>query len=206
MLYRSRIEGVPCHLEARTPYEAYIAWLRNQDLGASERYWRQVLAGSQGAPPIAQLGGMRPGSRDRFDHGEHERIVPADVAARVRRFAQEQRVTLNTVVLGAWAILLGAELGTEDLVVGAVVSGRDGGVAGIEGIVGLLINTVPVRIRIQPDKLAGLWLADLHRDQLERREFEHCPLTEIHGWSGIPRRQSMFESIFIFENHYVFNE
>ncbi len=206
MLYRSRVEGVPCQLEARAPYEEYITWLRNQDLGAPEKYWRQVLVGSQCAPPIAQLGGLRPGGRDRFDHGEHEQIVPADIAAQVRRVAQEQRVTLNTVVLGAWAILLGAELGTEDLVVGTVVSGRDADVAGIEGMVGLLINTVPVRMRIHPDKPVGSWLADLHRDQLNRREFEHCPLTEIHGWSGIPRRQPMFESIFIFENHYGFND
>jgi len=206
MLYRSRIEGVPCHLEARTPYEEYIAWLRSQDLSGSERYWRQTLTGSRSAPPIAQLGGMRLGCREGSDHGERERIVPTNIAARVRRVAQEQRVTLNTVVLGAWAILLGAELGTEDLVVGTVVSGREASVPGIEGMVGLLINTVPVRMHIRPDKPVGSWLADLHRDQLQRREFEYCPLTEIHGWSGIPRGQPMFESIFIFENHYGFNE
>ena len=206
MLYRSRVENVPCHLEARTPYEAYITWLRDRDLGASEKYWRQALAGCQGVPSLAPLGEMRVRGRDESDYGEHERIVPAEVAARVQRVAQEQRVTLNTIALGAWAILLGAELGTDDLVVGTVVSGRDADVAGIEGMVGLLINTIPVRMRIQPDQPVGLWLADLHRDQLNRREFEHCPLTEIHGWSGIPRRQPMFESVFIFENHYGFND
>jgi surfactin family lipopeptide synthetase C len=205
-LYRSRIEGVPCHLETRIPYEAYIAWLRNQDLGAAERYWRQVLSGVPSAPPIAQLGGLGPDGPGRAGFGEHERIVPTDLAIRVRRVAQEQRVTLNTVVLGAWAVLLGAGLNAEDLVVGTVVSGREAGVEGIAGMVGLLINTVPVRMRIQPDKPVGSWLADLHRDQLQRREFEYCALTDVHGWSGVPRREPMFESIFIFENHHGFNE
>jgi amino acid adenylation domain-containing protein len=201
LIYRSLVDGVPWHLEHARPYADYVAWLRDQDVGAAERYWRGALADLDGAPALSRLGGGVNGSRRRFEYAEHERTAPRALADQIRRTARERRITLNTVVLGAWAILLGAELATDDLVVGAVVSGRDVPIDRVETVVGLCINTVPLRIRIRPDRPVGQWLDDLQGEQLELRDFQHCALTDVQGWSGVPRGQPLFESIFIFENH-----
>jgi amino acid adenylation domain-containing protein len=197
-LYRSYVDGVPCRLDAARPYGEYIAWLRTQDRRAAEVYWRRALEGLETAPSLTRLGGT---SERVSRFAELETGVPPDVAERLARTTRELRVTQNVAVLGAWAVVLGAELGVTDLVVGAVVSGRDASLARIDSVVGLCINTVPVRVRIRPDAAIGRWLADLHAEQLELREHQHSALTDVHGWSGLPRGRPLFESVFIFENH-----
>jgi len=201
-LYRRAVDGVPCRLADARPFGDYVAWLHEQDRAAAESYWRSALHGVEEPPPLALLGSGRAahGPR-RFEFAEHERAVPPAVDARVRALARERRITTNVAVLGAWAAVLGAELRTDDLVVGAVVSGRDAPLERVDTVVGLCINTVPVRVRIEPEQPVAAWLAGLHREQLESRDFQHCALTDVHGWSGVPRGRPLFESVFIFENH-----
>jgi amino acid adenylation domain-containing protein len=200
-VYRGLVDGVPCRLDPARAYHEYISWLRDQDQGSAERHWRKALDGYEGVAPLARLGGRARVAERRWSFAEHERIVPAEISAPLRQVARAQRVTLNTAVLGAWAVLLGQELGTDDIVIGAVVSGREAAIEGIERMVGLCINTVPVRARPMPDSPVGAWLGELQSELVELRRFEHCPLTDVHGWSALPRGQALFESIFIFENH-----
>ena len=199
--YRSLVDGVPCTFEPPRPYHEFVAWLRDQDLVEAERFWRDTIGDYEGAPPLARLGGRTASGPRAWSYAEHERVVPAEIAGPLRRVARAKRVTLNTAVLGAWGALLGQELGTDDLVIGAVVSGREGAGDGIERVVGLCINTVPVRVRLPADRPVGSWLVDLQAELVDLRRFEYCPLTDVHGWSGVPRGQPLFESIFIFENH-----
>ena len=197
-LYKGFAEDAPARLDEPPEFGDYVAWVGEQDPAAAERYWRRQLGDHEGAPPVARRFG---GHGRAHDHRELElALTPAESAA-ARERARAERVTLNTVVLGAWALVLGAELGTDDIVVGTVVSGREAPVAGMESMVGLCINTVPVRICVASDLPAGAWLAELHVRQLEQREYQHCALTAVHGWSGTPRGRPLFESIFIFENH-----
>ena len=199
--YRSLVDGVPCTFEPPRPYHEFVAWLRDQDLVEAERFWRDEIGGYEGAPPLARLAGRTTAGTRAWSYAEHERVVPGEIAGPLRRVARAKRVTLNTAVLGAWAALLGQELGTDDLVIGAVVSGREAAGDGIERVVGLCINTVPVRVRLPADRPVGSWLAELQAELVDLRRFEYCPLTDVHGWSGVPRGQPLFESIFIFENH-----
>ena len=123
----------------------FVTWLGQQDPRAAEAFWRAELGDHEGAPSVARrLGG----------HGrapEHRELVlelTEGEAVGAGRAARAARVTLNTLVLGAWAVVLGAELRANDVVVGTVVSGREAPVRGIESMVGLCINTIPVRIRL----------------------------------------------------------
>jgi amino acid adenylation domain-containing protein len=201
LLYRGAVEGIPVHLERPPPFELYIAWLRERDPEAAEAYWRGALGDHAGAPPLSRLTGAGEAGARGHAYAELDEPVPGALDERLRRMARDRRITLNTAVLGAWGILLAGELGTDDLVVGAVVSGREAPVAGIDRVVGLCINTVPVRLRIAPERPVGEWLDGLQAQQVEMRDVQHHPLTEVHGWSGVPRGRPLFESIFIFENH-----
>ena len=118
----------------------------------------------------------------------------------LRELARQHRLTLNTLVLGAWSLLLARYSGADDVVFGTTVSGRPPALPGVESMLGMLINTLPLRVRIEPDMPLPVWFAQLQAAQVEAREFEHTPLVDVHGWSAIPRDQPLFESLVVFEN------
>ncbi|HEV7518404.1 MAG TPA: amino acid adenylation domain-containing protein, partial [Thermoanaerobaculia bacterium] len=113
------------------------------------------------------------------------------------------QLTLNTLVQGAWALLLQRYSGREDVVFGTVTSGRSAPLPGIEDIVGLFINTLPTRVRVSPLARLALWLQDLQAWQAEMRQFEYTPLVKVRGWSGLEGGTPLFESILVFENYPV---
>jgi amino acid adenylation domain-containing protein len=110
-------------------------------------------------------------------------------------------MTLNTLVQGAWALLLSRYSGEEDVIFGAVTSGRSAPVAGIEETVGLFINTLPARVRVPPAADWVGWARTLQQQQLELREYEHTPLSQVQGWSELPRGVPLFENVLAFENY-----
>src|SRR5262249_34268985 len=105
------------------------------------------------------------------------------------------------IVAGAWALLLNRYSQEETVVFGATVAGRSPSLPGVETMVGLLINTLPVRVRI--DEEAGLldWLKVLQREQVELREYEYSPLVEVQHWSEVGRGRPLFDSLLVFENY-----
>jgi hypothetical protein len=197
-LYQAFAQGKPIRLDEPPSFAAYVAWLDRQEPGAAERYWRRELGDFAGAPSIARRARNHPSSHD---HQELGLTITSAESAAARARARAARVTLNTVVLGAWGLALAAELQNDDVVVGTVVSGREAPVAQLEDMVGLCMNTVPVRMRLSAEQPADAWLAQLQSKQIEQREFQYSALTSVHGWSGTPRGRPLFESLFIFENH-----
>ena len=115
--------------------------------------------------------------------------------------AQSQRLTLNTIIQGTWAILLSRYSGEMDVVFGATVSGRSSDLPGVEEIIGLFINTLPVRLTVSPDQELLPWLMDIQQQSLAMQQYEYTPLANIQGWSELPRGRSLFDSIVAFENY-----
>ena len=129
-----------------------------------------------------------------------EARVPRSTTDALRQFARRNQLTLNTIVQGAWALLLSRYSGEDDVVFGATVSGRPAELPGVESMVGLFINTLPVRVRVPSDAALLPWLRELQVDQFEARRFEHTPLTRVHSWSDVPRETPLFETLVGFEN------
>ncbi|HEX2076942.1 MAG TPA: amino acid adenylation domain-containing protein, partial [Longimicrobium sp.] len=125
----------------------------------------------------------------------------AAATRRLQAAARRARVTLNTVVQGAWGLLLARYAGEEEVVFGATVSGRPAELEGVEEMMGVFINTLPVRMRVPGQARLRPWLAELQRAQVEAREHEYAPLVQVQGWSQVPRGTPLFESHFIFENY-----
>ncbi|OON72930.1 non-ribosomal peptide synthetase [Streptomyces tsukubensis] len=185
---------------ATRPFRDYVAWLAEQDGGAADTYWRERLAGYDTPTPLPY--DRRPSQAHRAQSSEPVSFTLDTRESRLLGdMARRYRVTMSTVVRGAWALLLSHHSGTGDVVFGATVSGRPDELPEVESMVGLFINTVPVRARIEPGRPLGEWLRGLQAEQLEARPYEHAALSRIQSLSGVPSGTPLFESIVVFENY-----
>src|SRR6266545_2045188 len=200
ILYETAGGRTAAALEPRRPFRDYIAWLRQQDLAAAEAWWRRTFAGFSG-PTVLGIDRAPGRPVDPGDvHVEVEAVLPAALSAGVEDFARRHRLTLHTVVEGAWALALARHGGTRDVVFGSTVSGRPAALPGAEAMIGCFINTLPVRAQVSPERELLSWLRDLQAGQMEMRRHEHSPLVEVRRWSGLPGDRPLFEAILVFES------
>ncbi|HEX2190861.1 MAG TPA: amino acid adenylation domain-containing protein, partial [Longimicrobiaceae bacterium] len=130
-------------------------------------------------------------------------LLPPERTRALQEQARGWGVTMSTLVQGAWALLLARYAGEEDVVFGATASGRPPELAGVEEMVGLFINTLPVRVRLPGEATLREWLGTLQKEQVEAREYEYAPLVEVQKWSGLPAGDGLFETLVVFENYPV---
>lgn len=189
------------------PYREYILWLQQQDGAAAERYWRGLVADISAPTPFSVLEPARrskpagPKARATQHFAEQRFNLSPEITGRLQALARQQRLTLNTLVQGAWSILLSRYSREERVVFGATVSGRPPELPGAEGMVGLFINTLPVCVHAPGDALLLPWLREILEAQVKREQFAHTPLVDIQGWSDLPPGSALFESILVFENY-----
>ncbi len=202
-VYEAISEGRERRLEPSRPYRAYINWLQRQDLSKAEGFWRAALKGFTAPTP---LWGNRADERragEDYEIGEQVGTLPSSLMTALRCFAARHDLTLSTLVHGAWASLLSRYSGEGDVMFGSTVSGRPAELAGVESMVGLFINTLPVRARFSPQDLVVAWLKDFQNQLVELRQYEYSPLVEVQGWSEVSRDQPLFESLLDFVNYPV---
>ncbi|MFN6534911.1 MAG: amino acid adenylation domain-containing protein [Nostoc sp. EkiNYC01] len=198
--YKAFSQNQSLSLKKPCPYRDYIAYLQQQDLSKSETFWRQYL---QQFTVNTPLGVDYTSSNLRDENKEYKqqqiKLSTTETLA-LQSFARREQLTLNTLIQGTWAILLSCYSSENDVVFGTVVSGR-GNLAGTESMVGVLINTLPLRVRVNPEESLVSWLKQLQIQQNETRQYEQCPLIKIQKWSDIPTGQPLFESIVNFQNY-----
>ncbi|MDQ2835884.1 MAG: amino acid adenylation domain-containing protein [Actinomycetota bacterium] len=194
--YRATLAGSMPVLEPAPKYSGYLRWLHAQDQDAAKSYWQDEL-GDFSTP--TQLRSERRTSESGY--GTAEIVFDEPASDRLKRFAREQRVTVNTLVQGAWALLLARYSGSADVVFGATMSTRPAQLDRVESMVGLMINTLPVRIRADPGQQVGNWLRGIQQSQLALRQFDYTPLVLAQACSGVPRGTALFDSILVFENY-----
>ncbi|MFI7416490.1 amino acid adenylation domain-containing protein [Nonomuraea sp. NPDC049684] len=184
----------------RRPYRDYVEWLGRQDLAAAERHWRRELAGFTAPTPIPY---DRPPARaHRSRSTAAVRVsLPADRSARLYERARNARLTVNTLLQGAWAILLSRHAGERDVCFGATVSGRPAGLRDAESIVGLFINMLPVRVEVDGEAEVFDWLRRLQDRQAECRQYDYLSPAQIHRCADLPGGVPMFDSVLVFENY-----
>ncbi|HEX7242744.1 MAG TPA: amino acid adenylation domain-containing protein, partial [Longimicrobiaceae bacterium] len=195
-LYRAYARSETPQLPPPPRYREYVAWLEARDASAAERHWREELRGFAATTPLPL---PRAGSGE-ARHEIHVAELPEALSRRLQERSRERGLTVNTLVQGAWALLLARYAGEEDVVFGATVSGRPADLPGAEEMVGLFINTLPVRVPVPPQAEAGAWLARLQERQARAREHEHASLVQVRRWSGMPPGEALFESLVVFEN------
>ncbi|WP_353947384.1 amino acid adenylation domain-containing protein (plasmid) [Streptomyces sp. HUAS MG91] len=196
LLYASH--GDPADLPATRSYGDFLAWRSRQDEAEAARAWAAEIAGVEEPTLLA------PGSEGADDGlGQVEFALPAEVSARLDRRAAELGVTVNTVVQGAWGLLLGQLTGRRDLLFGATVSGRPPAVADVETMVGMFINTLPVRVAYAPGDTLAEVLTRLQERQAALMDHHHHGLAQIQQAAGLP---SLFDTLVVFESYPVDEE
>ncbi|MFF1373014.1 amino acid adenylation domain-containing protein [Streptomyces virginiae] len=179
-----------------TPYFAFLSRLHSRDTTAAQDAWTRALDGLPGgtrtAPVSPQPGSVLP---DRV-----ETYLPASLTERLGALARAHRITSGTLLQGAWALLLGRQIRSEDVVFGAIVSGRDPELPGVADIVGLCINTVPVRVRIDPTESLVALFERLQDEQARLIDHHHLGLVEIQRLAGAGE---LFDSCVAFQNYPV---
>ncbi|MHC0065903.1 amino acid adenylation domain-containing protein [Nostoc sp. UIC 10890] len=200
--YESITNNQPLYLAPTRSYRDYINWLQQQDLSSAEEFWRRTLDGFTAATPLVveQAGGQIAHQQTIYIRHQH---LSAEATATLKSFAQQHHLTLSTLIQAAWALLLSRYSGESDVVFGATVSGRPHNLSGVESMVGLFINTLPVRVKIPETADLLPWLVQLQQEHIEREQYSYTSLVDIQGVSEIPRNQPLFESIVVFENYPV---
>jgi amino acid adenylation domain-containing protein len=201
-LYEALSQGQNKPLAPSRSYGEYIGWLQQQNLSKAEEFWRRVLSGIKAPTPLIKLNIDKFSSQeDRYD--DQILKLSTETTAALQSLAQQHHLTLNTLVQGAWAVLLSRYSGEEEIVYGNTVSGRPVDLVGVESMVGMFINTLPVRVKVDAEQSLVSWLKQLQAQLVEMRQYEYSPLTEVQGWSEIPRGLPLFESIVVFESYPV---
>ncbi|WP_156428044.1 non-ribosomal peptide synthetase, partial [Mycobacterium sp. GA-1999] len=180
-------------LAAAPPYRSFLTWLADRDLDAARAAWRQVLAGFDtptliGPPQTLALG----------PRGVKTFRVSAQITRAVSDLARSCHTTVNTVLEAAFAQLLCWLTGQHDVAFGTTVSGRPPEVAGAESMVGLFMNTVPVRAPITTTTTTSQLLDHLQNAHNDTLEHQHLALTEIHRITG---HEKLFDALFGYENY-----
>jgi len=202
-LYGAYLRGEELSLASVRPYRDYLAWLQHQDLSRAEGFWEETLRGFDAPTPLPT--GQAPAGEPTIEasYDEQHIEVPVVLTASLQTFVRRLRLPLNTLMQGAWALLLSRYSGEDDVVFGVTVSGRPPALAGIESIVGMAINTLPLRVRVPAGASLRDWLKRLHSQQVDLQEYEYSPLVQVQGWSGVTGGAPLFESLFVFENYPV---
>jgi amino acid adenylation domain-containing protein/non-ribosomal peptide synthase protein (TIGR01720 family) len=198
--YEAYARGGDADLPLPRPYRDYIEWLPKLDYDSAKVYWQGALAGFRAPTPLMV-------ARDREAEqvaggvcGVHEIRLPGALTTTLRERARAASVTINNLLQGAWALLLHRYSGERDIVFGATRACRRSALGGADDMIGMFINTLPIRVSIDPEAELVPWLRQLRSQQVALRDHEHTPLIKVQGWSDVPRGTPLFESILVFEN------
>lgn len=198
-IYAARSKGDRAELQAAFPYRAFIAWQAEQDLGSAEAFWRSALLDFE---TPTRLRAWSPGeTAGGTGYGQVSSRMSQRATSALREFAKANRLTLSSVIQGAWALLLAAYSGEQDLVFGVTTSGRPSELTGVDRAVGLFINTLPLRARLEPQVALVEFLKGLQADHLDIRRREFTPLAAVQRWSDVPAGEALFDTILVFENY-----
>ena len=198
--YQAFCRDQEVHLGESRPYRDYITWVKKQDISLAERFWRAALEGFQTPTPPGKIG-EQVSLTEEASYSSCARGVSASLTSDLQALAGRHYLTVNTLLQGAWALLLSRYSGNDDVLFGVTVSGRPAEISGIEKMIGLCINTLPVRVRLAEEQNLWDWLADIQLYNLEMRQYEYSSPGQIHQWSSVPGGLLLYDTLLVVENY-----
>lgn len=182
------------------PFRLYIQWLRKQALDSEKKFWQEYLIGFKRTTPLPYDLGMhrQAGHPLKFEEWRLELNDP--LFSRLKTTARNCHVTLSTLIQAGWAILLSRYSDQEHVVFGSLLSGRSSVLKGIETMIGMFLNTLPMHVKVDNKAPLYQWLKYLHAQHNALQAHEFCPLNRVQRWSEIPRGTHLFESVIDINN------
>ncbi|ASS75400.1 hypothetical protein CIG75_10630 [Tumebacillus algifaecis] len=197
--YGALCEGKPTEVSEGRPYLEYAVWRMNRDLIPAKAYWVENLNGyTEPVPFTESIPGNRIGSEEGF--GRQQQFLSLATTEKLHGLARSHKVTVNVLIQTAWALLQSHYSGSRDIVYGVVSSGRQPAFAGIEAVVGQLMNMMPLRIVIDEQQSVQELLQHVQESQLKLSQFDITPQRKIREWINWPHEQRMFQNFMVFQN------
>ncbi len=192
-------DGREVVLPPRRDYADHLAWLTRRRSITDERFWSWALAEFRRPTPLPYE--PNPPAQELSGEAECETRLTRSTTDQLRELARSADVTLNTVLLGAWGLLLSRHSGEADVVFGTTRACRRSGLPEAPDMIGLFINTLPFRVRVHGARTLAGWLQEVRADWLGLGDVEHSSLADIQRWSELSPGQPLFRTLFVFENH-----
>ena len=199
--YMSLRLGSSSPLVKSAPYSNYISWLQQQDDESASQFWKSELTDLVLPTPL----GIEQLDVNTGFTGPQEKALTLtkSCSESLVVLAKDSGVPLNSIIQAAWALLLSRYSGQEEVVFGQTVSGRPGEIQGIDRMVGLFINTIPVRASVSPEQSISDWLKSLHNRHIERESYGYWPLVEIRNVCHVEQNENLFNSLLVVQNYPV---
>ena len=200
-VYDALQKGQEPAIQKPRPFRHYIAWLHKRDKALDQAFWEKQLEGMDSPTPlVVEHAGRQSQYSQAVLVNDKSLYLDKEQTQALHQLCQQQRVTPNTLFQAVWGLLLARYNDNNDVLFGVTVSGRPPELPGVEAMIGLFINTLPLRIRIDENTTVSQWLNQLQDVNLALREYEHSSLVDIQGWSDFQRGEELFDSILVYEN------
>jgi uncharacterized membrane protein len=199
-LYESLIQGAKISLPLQSAYRDYIAWIQKQDMEKTKQFWTTYLAPIESTTKLSFKEMIfEPIHTTDYNHDTFDLILNEELTQKLLCIAKERNLTLNTLIQGAIGYVIGTYTGQLNIVLGVTFSGRSTPLPGIEEMVGLFINTLPLYIQINKETSILSYLQKLQKDTQLLNEYAYTSLAQIQSWKGI--EGGLFNTLFVFENY-----
>jgi amino acid adenylation domain-containing protein len=198
--YQHLVHDRETNLKDAPDFGSYSQWLNQQDTQQAETFWRSELAGIVGPNILSVDNGAAQTGAVVDSFAEKNLTLSAELTTAIRDCARRSHLTISTVFQAAWAILLSRYSASNDVVFGITVSGRPYDLSQVESLVGLLINTLPVRVKLSEHESSLACLKQIQNRVSSALEYEYCSLKQIQNWSDVPFNLPLFDTLLVFEN------
>ena len=199
-VYAALRGGAAPDLPPARPFGEYAAWLARRSPDADAAYWRDALRGFRAPTPLVVDTVARAAEGGRPLTGRSRVALEGAPAARLREFGRRQKLAFATLAQAAWALYLSRCSGERDVLFGVVTSGRSAELEGVEGIVGMFVNSLPVRVRCDGSTPVRDWLSAVHANLSVVRDHAHASLADVARASAVPPGRPLYESVLAFQN------
>ena len=192
--YHALYEGLEPSVPFKNKFSEYVKWIGDQDKDKQKNYWENYLYGVQQNDDLFS-------KASQSEMTSYECALQKDVCDKLTEFAKENGLTIASLLYCAWGILAQKLNNAHDIMFGITTSGRDNPIKGIENMVGLFINTIPLRIRTDKEETIIQLLKKVNEKIKEGQEFDSTPLVDIHAYAGISNNSQLFNSLVVIENY-----
>ncbi|RBL91045.1 non-ribosomal peptide synthase/polyketide synthase [Chitinophaga flava] len=200
-IYAACLKGQSLPVLQEDKYSDYLRYMARTDLYEAELHWKKYLQGFSGKTllPFAAHVPEQLRNKGAGDTGHTFLLIPEDRTEQIRQYCRKQQITVNTLIQGVWALLLGRYTGRQDVIFGVVVSGRPAELEAAEQRVGLYINNVPLHTVITPEEPVAAWLRSIQQGQTDMRQYQYTTITDIQRW--LQEQGELFDSVVVFDNY-----
>jgi amino acid adenylation domain-containing protein len=185
------------------PYYNFIEWQQRQDLSSAREFWKKYLKGFSAPSDLTILhkNNTDPQPKASETSVTEQLILSATISEKIRLFCKQEQLTTNTIFQGLWGLLISRYSQNNDVTFGVTLTERTPTIAGSDKIIGLLINTLPLRIELRGDISVRDYFAQVQQNFIQVASFHYSPLAELHNWGEIPNSIPLFDNILVFENY-----